>query len=250
MTETALIVENLWKSYDQVTALKGVSFEIGKGEIFGLIGPNGAGKTTTLRIIAGILHPDKGVIRIYGKDPKRDEVEVKRIISYLPEDAGVYRFLKGIEFLHFLAEIYAETSEEAEKMVEYGSRISGLGERLWDPMKSYSKGMKRRLLLASTLMTRPKLAILDEPTSGLDVYHSVLMRKAIKNYVKETGASVLLSSHNMLEVEYLCDRVAFIDKGQIIAIGTPEELKQQFNASNLEEAFINAVGGEVEEHVA
>ncbi|MEB3788346.1 MAG: ABC transporter ATP-binding protein [Desulfurococcales archaeon] len=250
MTETALIVENLWKSYDQVTALKGVSFEIGKGEIFGLIGPNGAGKTTTLRIIAGILHPDKGVIRIYGKDPKRDEVEVKRIISYLPEDAGVYRFLKGIEFLRFLAEIYAETSEEAEKMVEYGSRISGLGERLWDPMKSYSKGMKRRLLLASTLMTRPKLAILDEPTSGLDVYHSVLMRKAIKNYVKETGASVLLSSHNMLEVEYLCDRVAFIDKGQIIAIGTPEELKQQFNASNLEEAFINAVGGEVEEHVA
>ena len=250
MTENALIVENLWKSYDQVTALRGVSFEIRRGEIFGLIGPNGAGKTTTLRIIAGILHPDKGVIRIYGKDPMRDEVEVKRIISYLPEDAGVYRFLKGIEFLRFLAEIYAETSEEAEKMVEYGSRISGLGDRLWDSMKSYSKGMKRRLLLASTLMTKPKLAILDEPTSGLDVYHSVLMRKAIKNYVKETGASVLLSSHNMLEVEYLCDRVAFIDKGQIIAIGTPEELRQQFNASNLEEAFINAVGGEVEEHVA
>ena len=249
LTNNALIVEDLWKSYDQVTALRGVSFKISSGEIFGLIGPNGAGKTTTLRIIAGILHPDRGVIRIYGKDPARDEVEVKRIISYLPEDAGVYRFLKGIEFLRFLAEIYSETTEEAEKMIEYGSRISGLGERLWDPMKSYSKGMKRRLLLASTLMTRPRLAILDEPTSGLDVYHSVIMRKAIKNYVEETGASVLLSSHNMLEVEYLCDRVAFIDKGQIIAVGTPEELKQQFNATNLEEAFINAVGGEVEEHV-
>ncbi len=249
MNDYALIVEDLWKSYEEITALQGISFEIRKGEIFGLIGPNGAGKTTTLRIIAGILKPDKGNIRIYGLDPLREEVKIKQLISYLPEDAGVYRFLKGIEFLRFLAEIYADNVEEAERMVEYGSKISGLGKRLWDPMKSYSKGMKRRLLLAATLMTKPLLAILDEPTSGLDVYHSVIMRKAIKKYVNETGASVLLSSHNMLEVEYLCDRIAFIDKGKIIAVGTPSELKERFNAENLEDAFINAVGGEVETHV-
>ncbi len=249
MNDYALIVEDLWKSYEEIIALQGISFKIRKGEIFGLIGPNGAGKTTTLRIIAGILKPDKGNIRIYGLDPLQEEVKIKQLISYLPEDAGVYRFLKGIEFLRFLAEIYADNVEEAERMVEYGSKISGLGKRLWDPMKSYSKGMKRRLLLAATLMTKPLLAILDEPTSGLDVYHSVIMRKAIKKYVNETGASVLLSSHNMLEVEYLCDRIAFIDKGKIIAVGTPSELKERFNAENLEDAFINAVGGEVETHV-
>jgi len=236
-----LQVLNLRKSFDSLEALKGISFEVNQGEIFGLIGPNGAGKTTTLRIVSGLLKPDSGEVRIYGLDPFRDDIKVKRIISYLPEDAGVYRHLRGIDFLEFIARVYAENEGEARSMVERAVEMSGLGDRLRDPMRTYSKGMKRRLLLAATLMTKPRLAILDEPTSGLDVYHSVVMRKLIRSYVEETNAAILLSSHNMLEVEYLCDKVAFINEGRIIAIGRPRELRELYNAENLEEAFIRAV---------
>ncbi|MEB3806187.1 MAG: ABC transporter ATP-binding protein, partial [Desulfurococcales archaeon] len=160
------------------------------------------------------------------------------------EDAGVYKHLRGIDFIGFIAEVYAEDKSLVGDMVDYAVKISGLGPRLYDPMNTYSKGMKRRLLLATTLMTRPKLAILDEPTSGLDVYHSVVMRNTIKDYVRESKAAILLSSHNMLEVEYLCDRVAFINKGRIIASGRPGELKRAYEAENLEEAFIKAVEAE------
>lgn len=236
-----LVVRDLRKSYDGVEALRGVSFDVEEGEIFGLIGPNGAGKTTTLRIVAGLIRPDSGEVRIYGLSPQTGDVRVKRLISYLPEEAGVYKNLTGLDFLEFIAEVYAEDGGEAQSMVDWARRVSGLGDRLRDPLRTYSKGMKRRLLIAATLMTRPRLAILDEPTSGLDVYHSVVMRGIIKEYVRETGAAVLLSSHNMLEVEYLCDRVAFINRGVIIATGKPGELKEKYGAENLEDAFIKAV---------
>jgi len=245
LDETAIIVENLYKSFGEIEALKGVSFRVKKGEIFGLIGPNGAGKTTTLRIIAGIIRPDRGKVLVNGYDPFEDAFTVHKIIGYLPEEAGVYKNLTGEYFLKFIARIYAGSQEEAEEMASLGAELSGLGERLKDRMSTYSKGMKRRLLLASTLMTKPKIAILDEPTSGLDVYNSVLMRNAIKEYTKKYGATVLLSSHNMLEVEYLCNRVAFIDHGRIVAVGTPRELMIKYNAVNLEEAFVKAVKGGV-----
>lgn len=241
MPPKPLEVSQLSKSFEEIQALKGVSFVVEGGEIFGLIGPNGAGKTTTLRIVSGLIKPDSGEVRVYGLDPFRDDVKVKRIISYLPEEAGVYRHLRGIDFLEFIAKIYAETEEEARRMIERGIEISGLADRLRDPLRTYSKGMKRRLLLAATLMTSPRLAILDEPTSGLDVYHSVVMRRIIRDYVEVENSAILLSSHNMLEVEYLCDRVAFINRGEIIAVGEPQELKRLFNAENLEEAFIKAV---------
>ncbi len=246
MPVEAIIVNNLHKSFGKVKALRGVSFTVMEGEIFGLIGPNGAGKTTTLRIVSGLIRPDKGKVLIKGLDPFTHDLAVKKIISYLPEEAGVYRHLTGEYFLKFIADIYSENEEEAVEMTERGIQLSGLGDRLKDPMKTYSKGMKRRLLLAATLMTKPMVAILDEPTSGLDVYNSVLMRNAIREYARESKATILLSSHNMLEVEYLCDRVAFIDKGKIIAIGSPRELLDQYEADNLEEAFINAVGGGVD----
>ena len=236
-----LVVEDLWKSYDEVQALRGVSFEVGPGEIFGLIGPNGAGKTTTLRIVAGLLRPDRGRVEFQGLDPWSGGEEYRRLISYLPEEAGVYKHLTGLETLRFLAELYASSREEVEEMVRYGARLSGLGDALRRPAGTYSKGMKRRLLLAATLMTRPRLAILDEPTSGLDVYHSVEMRRIVKSYATETGATVLLSSHNMLEVEYLCTRVAFIAEGRIIDQGAPGELVEKYGAENLEDAFVRAV---------
>ncbi len=237
----AIVLENVQRSYGSIWALRGVSLVVVEGEIFALIGPNGAGKTTTLRIVVGLLKPDAGRVSVYGYEPWRGGPEFKRIISYLPEDAGVYKHMSGRDFLEFIASLYASSKREAEEMVDYAVRISGLSSRLGDPLKTYSKGMKRRILLAATLMTRPRLAVLDEPTSGLDVYHSIQMRNAVKEYARSTGATVLVSSHNMLEVEYLSDRVAFISGGRIIAIGTPSELKKRYNAVNLEEAFVSAV---------
>jgi len=242
----AVEIKNLHRFYGDFEALKGVTFEIDEGEIFGLIGPNGSGKTTTLRIIATILKPSKGVVKVFGYDVVKEADKVRKLISYLPEEADLYRRLTGLENLMFFAKIYAKTNDEIKEMVRFGIAISGLGKRVYDKVETYSKGMRRRLALARTLMVKPKLAILDEPTSGLDVYASVNVRDSIRKFVKETGNTVLLSSHNMLEVEYLCDRVAFISKGKIIAIGSPNELKEKYGASNLEEAFVKAVESELE----
>ncbi|ABU82262.1 heme ABC exporter ATP-binding protein CcmA [Ignicoccus hospitalis] len=236
----AVEVKDVWRSFGKKTVLRGVSFEVEEGEVFGLLGPNGAGKTTTLRIITGILKPDKGDIIVYGKSVVREREEVRRMISYLPEESDVYLRLTGYENLKFFAMIYFDDPKEREEAIEEGIKIANLGDAIHNLTKTYSKGMRRRLALARTLMVRPKLAILDEPTSGLDVYSSIKVRDSIKEFVKKTGASVILSSHNMLEVEYLCDRVAFIVNGKIITIGSPEELKREFNAKNLEEAFVKA----------
>ena len=238
-----MLVEDLWKKFDKVIAIRGVSFKVYEGEIFGLIGPNGAGKTTTLRIIATLLKPTKGRVIVYGYDVEREPDRVRRLIGYLPEEAGVYDRLSGWENLLFYAKIYAENEDEAKRIAMYGAKLSGLSDRLRDGAETYSKGMKRRLLLARTLMVKPKLAILDEPTSGLDVYAAVEVRRLIKKYIAETNSTIILSSHNMLEVEYLCDRVAFIDNGRIIALGKPRELNERFGGENLEEAFVNAVKG-------
>jgi ABC-2 type transport system ATP-binding protein len=159
----------------------------------------------------------------------------------LPEESDVYLRLTGYENLKFFAMLYSDNQKEIEEMIKRGIEIADLGDAIKKITKTYSKGMRRRLALARTLMVRPKLAILDEPTSGLDVYSSIKVRNNIKKFVEETNASVILSSHNMLEVEYLCHRVAFIADGRIIEIGTPEELKEYFGARNLEEAFVKAV---------
>ncbi len=145
----------------------------------------------------------------------------------------------------FFARMYSSEKKEVEEMVKFGIKLSGLGDRIYDKAETFSKGMRRRLALARTLMVKPKLAILDEPTAGLDVYASVKVRNAIKMFAKETGSTVFLSSHNMLEVEYLCGRVVFICKGRILDKGSPNALKKKYNAKNLEEAFIRVVQHEL-----
>jgi len=240
----AVIVKDLTKYYGAFRALNNISFTISSGEIFGLIGPNGAGKTTTLRIIATLLKPTYGKVSIFGYDLIRDKAKIKRIIGYLPEEAGIYRRLTGYEYLKFFANIYASERDDVDKIMENGLEICGLGERIYDRLENYSSGMIRRVVLARVLMTKPKLAILDEPTVGLDVYASITIRNIIKRYAKKYGMTVILSSHNMFEIEYLCDRIAYIHQGNIISIGSPIELKRRFDAKNLEEAFIKAIGGE------
>lgn len=237
----AVEVKDVVKTFGKIRALDNLSFRVEEGEIYGLIGPNGAGKTTTLRILSTLILPDSGSAKIFEHDIVNEASEVRKLISYLPEEAGTYKNLSGLEYLKFMASFYTKDKEELENWVKEAAEISGLGERLKDKTKTYSKGMKRRLLLARSLMHKPRLAILDEPTSGLDVSHSQHIRKIIKKYTKEHGVTVLLSSHNMLEVEYLCDKVALINRGMIIAEGKPSELKEKCNASNLEEVFTKVV---------
>ena len=236
----AVEIKNLVKDYGNIRALKGISFNIEEGEIFGLIGPNGAGKTTTLRIIATLLSPTEGEVKVFGYDVRREGDKVREIISYLPEEAGAYKNLTGMDYISFMASLYAKDERETKEFVERALDIADLGPRIGDKISTYSKGMVRKLLLARALMTFPKLAILDEPTSGLDVINSIEIRKLIRDFTKK-GVTVLLSSHNMLEVEFLSDRIALIDKGEILEMGKPEELKEKYNARNIEEVFMGVV---------
>ncbi len=236
--QDAIEIRNLTKTFGDIVALDGASFTVKDREIYGLIGPNGAGKTTTLRILSTLLKPSSGTATIFGNEVVKNPEEVREIISYLPEEAGAYQNLSGYEYLNFMAGFYAKDKDSVDEMLKEAELVSGLGERLDDRVKGYSKGMKRRLLLARALMMKPKLLILDEPTSGLDVVHAFHVRQVIKEYVDKKGVTVLLSSHNMLEVEYLCHRVALINEGKIIAEGSPDELTQKFSAENLEQVFM------------
>ncbi len=233
---------SITKQFGQVRALNGVSFNIKPGEIYGLIGPNGAGKTTTLRIICTLIKPTTGTINIFGQDATNQPEKTRQIISYLPEESGAYPNLTGLEYLQFMAKLQTTPGMNLKATIEEAVEICGLGDRLKDKAKTYSKGMKRRLLVARALMTHPKLAVLDEPASGLDVLYAYHIREIVKRYVKEHGVTVLFSSHNMLEVEYLCNRVALVHKGRLVVEGEPKELKSKYNSQNLEEVFARVVG--------
>ena len=235
-----LTVRGLKKSYGTQMALAGIDFEVRPGEVFALIGPNGAGKTTTLRIVATLLTSSGGDITFLDRDHRKEPDFVREKISYLPEEAGAYKDMKGMDYLRFMANFYAKTSEQEKEFVDRAVAITELGDRLKTKVGTYSKGMTRKLLLARALMTRPTLAILDEPTSGLDVLNALEVREIIRRYVKE-GTSVLLSSHNMLEIEFVSNRVALIDEGRILDTGTPAELKDKHRAKNLEEVFRSSV---------
>jgi ABC-2 type transport system ATP-binding protein len=171
-------------------------------------------------------------------DVRKKPGEVRKIISYLPEDAGAYKNLTGRGYLEFIANFF--DPRKVNQMVKKGIEISDLESRIDDKVDTYSKGMKRKLLVGRALMTEPKLAILDEPTAGLDVNNAQEIRKLIKNTAK-TGTTILLSSHNMLEVEFLCDRIALIDDGIIVEEGNPVDLMKKYKAKNIEEVFTKVV---------
>jgi ABC-2 type transport system ATP-binding protein len=231
-------VKNLVKNYGPIEAVKGISFDVKEGEIFGLIGPNGAGKTTVLRIVSTLLTITSGSVKILDIDLAKNPSEIRKIISYLPEDAGAYKTLSGRGYLEFIMNFF--TVKNKKERLQKGIEIADLGQRINDKVDTYSKGMKRRLLVGRTLMLNPKLAILDEPTSGLDVINAQEVRKIIKNST-QNGTTFLISSHNMLEVEFLCDRIALIEEGKIIEEGKPNVLMQKYKASNIEEVFTKVV---------
>lgn len=235
---SAVEVRNLVKNYGSFSAVKGISFNIDQGEIFGLIGPNGAGKTTTLRLLSTLLTITSGSVKIMDFDLENDPNKVRKIISYLPEDAGAYKNLTGKRYLEFIANFFDKN--DIQTMISKGEEIANLGNRINDKVDTYSKGMMRKLLVGRALMTAPKLAILDEPTSGLDVNNAQDIRNLVKNTSRQ-GTTILLSSHNMLEVEYLCDKIALISKGIIIEQGTPKNLIEKYGVKNIEEVFTRVV---------
>ncbi|MBO4503032.1 MAG: ABC transporter ATP-binding protein [Candidatus Methanomethylophilus sp.] len=240
----ALVLDGVRKTYGEREAVKGISFSVREGEIFGLIGPNGAGKTTTLRMICTLLEPTSGTIRICGHDNHAEAAEVRKIISYLPEDAGAYKDLTGRQYLRFMAGFFSD-GEEFETAVDNAIKLSKLGERIDSKVSTYSKGMTRRLLIARAVMASPRLAVMDEITSGLDVMSAYEIREFVRDLAKN-GVTILISSHNMYEVESICDRVAMINHGEMVLSGTPAELRERFGAANLEEVFIKAVKEESE----
>ncbi|MBQ8176604.1 MAG: ABC transporter ATP-binding protein [Oscillospiraceae bacterium] len=240
---TVLEVQGLSKKYPKKTkfAAEKVSFTVEEGEIFALIGPNGAGKTTTIRMISTLIQPTEGDAFVAGHSIIKEPDKVRENITYLPDEAGAYKTMKGIDYLNFMAGLFAKDKETLDKYVERGKAICGLGDRLNEKIGGYSRGMIRKLLLARAVMTSPKLAIMDEATSGLDVINALEIRKMIKTLAKEQNMAFLLSSHNMLEIEYVSDRVGIIADGHLMVVGTIDELKEKYEAANLEEVFERVV---------
>ncbi len=235
--ENVLEVKALSKMYKKgVYASEKVSFDVKKGEIFALIGPNGAGKTTTIRMISTLLSATEGDAVVAGHSILTEPAKVRENITYLPDEAGAYKTMTGRGYLEFMAKIYAKNPQDAKEFVERAIEMSDLGVRIDDKIGSYSRGMSRKLLLSRAVMSRPALAILDEPTSGLDILNAIEIRRMIKQLAAE-GMSFLLSSHNMLEIEFVSDRVGIIAKGHLLEVGTSAELKEKYNATNLEEVF-------------
>ena len=240
----ALDVQKISKSYGKKQAVREVSFQIQEGEIYSLMGMNGAGKTTILRMLATLLRPDGGDAIISGNSIVQNPEKVRACISYLPDEAGAYRSMTGENYLKFIAGLYFKEEATQKECVQLGKEICGLGEALSQKINTYSRGMTRKLVLARTVMIKPKLAILDEPTSGLDVLNSLDIRKTIKKCAKEYGTAFLLSSHHMQEIATTADKGAIMKDGIILAEGTPQGLLEQYQAETLEEAFEKAVNTE------
>jgi ABC-2 type transport system ATP-binding protein len=214
--ETAILVENLSKSFgrrQKVKALQGVSLEIQRGEVFGLIGPNGAGKTTLLSCILGFLFPDRGEVRIEGQKP--EALPVRAQCGYLPERVGYFPELTGWQFLLLHAGLLGLSKDEAKKRAEERASQLGLGPGLLQrKLATYSRGLRQRIGMAQALLGNPRYLFLDEPTSGMDPEGILAVRQAILQAKKE-GATVLLNSHQLAEVEKVCDRVAFLRAGHL-----------------------------------
>jgi ABC-2 type transport system ATP-binding protein len=235
-----LKLENVTKSYNkgEVKAVDNISFEVKPGEIFGFLGPNGAGKTTTIKMIVGLLKPDNGRILVKGIDNQKNPIEVKKLISYVPDNPEVYDRLTGIEYLNFMADVYEVSKDERSERIEKYLEIFKLKDAINDPIKSYSHGMKQKVVLIGALIHDPQLFILDEPMVGLDPKSAFDLKEIMRKRCEE-GKTVFFSTHVLEVAEKICDRIAIINKGKIIAQGTMEELKQQsVNKESLENIFL------------
>jgi len=220
-----LNISHLSKSFDTLKAVDDISFDVQKGEIFGFLGPNGAGKTTTISMISGLLKPDSGKIFIDGMDLNTQIKKINKIMGVVPQDMAFYEELSARENLHFWGKLQGLGKKLLNERINYYLEKTGLTGRENEPLKKYSGGMKRRINLIIGLIHQPKLLLLDEPTIGIDVQTKLNVYELIRE-TSAKGTTTLYTTHNLKEAEELCHRIAIIDKGKILAIGTLEELVQ------------------------
>lgn len=236
-----LKIKGLSKNYGKgKKAVDNISIEVNKGEIFGFIGPNGAGKTTTIKSVIGIIDFDEGEIFINGNDIKKDPIKCKKDIAYIPDNPDLYESLTGIQYLNFIGDIFEVSRKEREELIKKYSDAFEITKDLGDLISSYSHGMKQKLALISALIHKPKLLILDEPFVGLDPKAAHIL----KGYMKElcrSGSSIFFSTHVLEVAEKLCDKIAIIMSGKIMAYGTVEQVKGN---ESLEDIFMELVDNE------
>lgn len=220
---TILSVEGITKNFKEIEAVKDISYQVKKGEIFGLLGPNGAGKSTTISMISTLLKPDKGDIIYKGKSILREPKEIQQDLGVVPQEIALYPSLTGYENLKFWGNVYGIRGKLLKERIEEVSDIIGIQDRLKDKVEKYSGGMKRRLNIGVALLHHPELLIMDEPTVGIDPQSRNHILDTVLELNKR-GMTIIYTSHYMEEVEYLCNRICIMDKGSIIASGTKEEL--------------------------
>jgi ABC-2 type transport system ATP-binding protein len=238
--------KNLTKQYGHILAVNHIDLEVFEGEIFGLLGPNGAGKTTTIRMLTGQTKPTFGEAWIAGYDIIHESIKAKESIGVVPEVSNVYDEMSAWENLIFSAELYdVPRSERSKRAIEL-LKFFGLYERKEDKVANFSKGMKRRLTIATALIHKPKVIFLDEPTTGLDVQSSRMIRILLKQ-LNKTGVTIFLTTHYIEEADQLCHRIAIINKGKIIALGSPEELKTKAEEEHIIEISFS-ISKDIEEY--
>ncbi len=241
-----LELKNLTKYYDKrkVAAVSNISLKVNKGEIFGFLGPNGAGKSTTIKMIAGIIEPTMGQILIDGIDIQKDPINYKKKFGYVPDNPDVYERLTAMEYLEFIADIYGVSTQDRQDRIQKYSTMFDIQNALNDRIKSFSHGMRQKIVLTGALIHNPDLWILDEPMVGLDPMSAHSLKEEMREHCKQ-GNTVFFSTHVLEVAEKLCDRVAIISHGVIVATGTVDELKEQAKSGNstLEDVFIDIVGG-------
>ncbi|RLF82669.1 ATP-binding protein [Thermococci archaeon] len=225
-------VVDLTKYYGSFLAVNGVSFEVKKGEIFGFLGPNGAGKTTTVRTITGVLRPSSGEIRVlsYNILDEREKIKARERMGIVPEMANPYVDLTAMQNLKLMGELYGMERRGIEKRSIELLKLFDLYEKRNVKVRAFSKGMRQRLILAMAMISDPELLILDEPTSGLDVISARLIKDVIREE-KRKGKTIFMTTHNMVDANELCERIGIIREGRLIAIDTPEKLKQLVKGS-------------------
>ena len=250
---TVVKLEGLIKKYDNKPVVDGLTLDIKEGEIFGLLGPNGAGKSTTMNMICSLLKPTAGNIELFGMDIKKDAKKIKPLIGYIPQDLAIYGNLKAWENVELFTSLYDVKGAELKKAIDDSLEFVELTDRRNSYAKTFSGGMKRRLNIACALGHKPKLLIFDEPTVGIDPQSRNFILEKIKK-ANSDGTTVIYTSHYMEEVEAVCTRVAIMDNGKIVAIGTKEELKNMVRKSpdediSLEQVFLTLTGKTLRDYV-
>jgi ABC-2 type transport system ATP-binding protein len=236
-----LHIQNLVKSYQDLKAVRGVDLQVPKGELFGFLGPNGAGKTTTIKMIVGLLKPTSGTVSIGGFDIGNQPTEAKSILGYIPDRPFIYEKLTGREYLAFIADLYnmdaADAAERALKYLDFFD-LTDAGDKL---VEGYSHGMKQKLVISGALLHDPKLVVVDEPMVGLDPKGARQVKQLFRELCQK-GTSIFMSTHSLGIAQAMCDRIGIIQKGEVIALGTLDELRQQADHEHLEDIFLELTG--------